>query len=174
MKYLAYLVFIILLFGLNIGFFSLFKLQGVAPNLLLIMVMLFALEKGGLDFFFIAVLSGFFLDFFSGAFFGGYSLGFLLLAFLLNLVVRNFAVFEMNWKFLTGTLLASVLFVDLFIWLYDLLIVKSGLTNTAFINFSLFKRQFLIQFFYNLLLLFPMLRLKDFLQELIQKFTYRF
>lgn len=174
MKYLAYLIFIILLFGLNVGFFSLFKLQGVAPNLLLIMVILFALEKGDLDFFFIAVLSGFFLDFFSGAFFGGYSLGFLLLAFLLNLVVQNFAVFEMNWKFLTGALLASVLFLDFFLWFYNLLILKSGLATAAAVNFGLFQRQFLIQFFYNLLLLFPMLRLKNFVQALIQKITYRF
>jgi len=174
MKYFVYLIFIFLLFSLNIGVFSFFQIHGVIPNLLLIIVVLFALEKGAFDFFFIAILAGFFLDFYSGAFFGGYAFAFLLLGFCLNLVVQNFAVLDINWKFLAGALFFSVLFLDLFLWFYDFIILKSGLLSTSYVNLSLFKRQFLIQFLYNLLLLFPMLLLKEFLQKFIQKITYRF
>ncbi len=45
MKYFVYLIFIFLLFSLNIGVFSFFQIHGVIPNLLLFLVVLFALEK---------------------------------------------------------------------------------------------------------------------------------
>src|SRR3989344_6272424 len=102
MKYLIYLISIIVLLGLNLGLFNNFQINGQIPNLLFLFCLCFSLEKsakggsasGGIDydFFFVSFISGLFLDFYSTSFFGGFTLAFLCLSFLLHLMATNVIV----------------------------------------------------------------------------------
>jgi cell shape-determining protein MreD len=87
MKYLIYLFAIIILLAVNIGLFNNLQIKGQIPNLLFLMTLFFVLEKKSYDFFFISMVSGLFLDFFSTSFFGSFTVALLTLSLLLHFFV---------------------------------------------------------------------------------------
>jgi rod shape-determining protein MreD len=154
MKYLVYIVIVILLLALNIGLFGQYRLFGQIPNLLLLLVIYFALDKKGHDFFFISFVCGLFLDFYSTSFFGGYTLAFLLLATSLYLLAGSFVVLELNWKSLSFLLLGSLFLLKLVLFSYAFLVYKfNWAADYAKLNFSWIS--FIAEYAYNLLLLYP-------------------
>src|SRR5271155_5350447 len=118
MKYVIYLISIIVLLGLNVGLFSNLQIQGQIPNLLLLLTVYFALDKKGYDFFFTAFVCGIFLDFFSPGFFGAFTVAFLILALAINALVNSLMLLEINWKSLTLLLLGALVVVNFSVWLY--------------------------------------------------------
>jgi rod shape-determining protein MreD len=154
MKYLVYLFAIFLLLSLNLGLFNNLQIKGQIPDLLFLMVLYFALEKEGYDFFFIALVSGLILDFYSSGFFGAYALAFLVLAFSLHIFAANMVVVELNWKTLSVALIFCLLALNIFIWLYGLLALKLNFTGTHS-GFKLYISGFPYSLFYNWLLLYP-------------------
>lgn len=171
MKYLIYLLAIVFILGLNVGLFAYLKIGGVAPNLLLIFVMLFSLEKDSYDFFFIALISGIFLDFYSVVTFGSFSIALVLLAYFLHLFVNRLVVFESNWKYLLGILAGSLLLVNIIIWLYSEAMFKLDLIPFP-METKLLLNQVVMGFIYNLLLLYPMYRFTDFVQRVVSSLSY--
>lgn len=152
--------------GINIGLFGNFRIQGQIPNLPLLFLIFFCLGKKDYDFFLVAFFSGFVLDCYSTSFFGGFTLSFLFLAMGFYYLLNYFLVFELNWKSLTSLLLGALLFVNLFLWLYNLLAVKFGLTDTA-IAFRVLMGHFFIQFLYSWLLLYPIYLLFNFISKAV-------
>lgn len=61
-KYLIYFFAIVALLVLNLGLFNNLQIKGQIPNLLFLFSLCFALEKKSFDFFFVAFVSGLFLD----------------------------------------------------------------------------------------------------------------
>ncbi|MCL5666628.1 MAG: hypothetical protein M1383_02560 [Patescibacteria group bacterium] len=161
MKYLIYLLAIILLLGLNAGIFSSFQIKGVMPNLLLLFMVLFSLDRGdsetrdNADFLVIAFLSGLFLDFSSTTFFGSFALAFLLISLVLRLSSRHLLVFEMNWKYYSAALAVSLAALSFFIWFYNLLCFRLGWA-AYLLDGKVLRSGYLISLVYNLLLLYPM------------------
>src|SRR5438132_835918 len=113
MKYLLYIIFVILLLSINVGFFSYFSIWGVVPNLLFLVVIIIALEGKAFGFFYVSVIAGLFLDFYSTSFVGSFTFAFLILSFSLHLLVRNVFMFEINWKYLSGIVLICLLLVNI-------------------------------------------------------------
>lgn len=167
MKYLVYILVIIGLVGLNIGLFNNLQIYGQIPNLLLLLVIYFCLEKKNFDFFFVAFFSGMVLDFFSTNFFGGYTLSFLIVALLLYFLVNNFLVFELNWKILSLLVLGSLILLNIILWLYGLLAFKFGL-STEYVGLKIYAAGFLASFFYNWILSYPMYLFSDFIKKFIE------
>ena len=114
MKYLTYIIAVIFLFSLNIGLFPMLKINGYMPNLLLLLLIFFAFEKEGLDFFFVALLGGLFIDVHSAVFFGSFTLAFLCCALILHLAANQLVILELNWKYLSAAVIFSTLFVPKF------------------------------------------------------------
>ncbi len=154
MKYIIYLILIILLLALNVGFLSYIKIYGAAANLLLLLVILSALHKDIDNFIFIAAVSGIVLDVYTGVFFGSFALAFLFAALLIRLIVERIVVHELDWKYVFLVAMAAIVFTDLFVWQYNLAAWRFSLSDFAF-SFSTIKRHILPELFYNALLLYP-------------------
>jgi len=172
MKYLLYLLAIIILVGINIGLFNNLQIGGQIPNLLLLLVLYFSLDKDSYDFFFLAFVSGIFLDFYSADAFGAFTLAFLLVAISARILSSRVVVLEANWKYLTLLLLGSLLCFDLVVWLYGLAAYSLGL-SLGYVSIRAFTASLIPGFFYNWLLLYPMYMLYDFLKNLIDGLTIR-
>lgn len=170
MKYLIYIIAVILVLGVNIGLFGHLPIYGQVPNLLLLLTIYFSLDKNSYDFFFIAFVSGLFLDSFSAGFFGGFTVSFLVLALLLHLLSGQLLVLELNWKTLALVVLGAFTLVNFCLWLYSWAAFKAGLAPNDF-SIKVLVSNFLPGLFYNLLLLYPMYLISDRLRTLITDFT---
>jgi rod shape-determining protein MreD len=153
-KYIIYFISILLAFGLTAGLFSQVSVLGAVPNIVLLLVVVSALEKGSLDFVFLAILGGLVLDFYSGLFVGSYSFSLLLVGYMLQFVVNNVLVEEVTWYNLLFMVLLSVLVTHGFVYGYNYL-----LFNLHIANFYLDPREFLKLLLpllaYHLLLAYP-------------------
>jgi len=154
MKYLVYTIAIIILFSVNISLFPLLKINGYMPNLLLLLLVFFAVEKEGQDFFFVALLGGLFVDVHSAVFFGSFTLAFLCCALILHLASSQIIIFELNWKYLAGVVIFSTLFVLIFVWFYNFLAIKLG-WYAGDLDFKSLPGKFFTESVYNLLLFYP-------------------
>ncbi|HYV33994.1 MAG TPA: hypothetical protein VE973_04065 [Candidatus Limnocylindria bacterium] len=172
MKYLFYILAIIILLGLNLGIFGNLQVQNQIPNLLLLLVICFSLEKKGFDFFFIAFISGIFLDSFSAGFFGGFTLSLITLGLLIHFLSNNLMVMEINWKSLIVLMLGSLVFVNFTLWLYGLISFKLN-ASPDYVNFHSFISGFAISFLYNLTLLYPMYLFYNILRNNIDSYSIR-
>lgn len=172
MKYLIYLLSIILLLGLNLGIFSGLALRSAAPNLLLLAVIIFAAEKHTNDFFFVAFFSGLFMDIFSGSFIGSFTLAFVSLSLIIHLLVSNVVAYDVNWKYLTALVLGGLLYVSLFVWLYGWLAFKAGWTGLQ-VDLAIFNTKFITRFLYNLLLVFPVYFYVESTKKIVEKYFSR-
>ncbi len=92
MKYVALFFLVTLLAVLQSSVFFFFPVWGVVPNYLILFVVLYLLlekEKSN-EGLFVAGISGFWFDVFSGSFFGIYIIGFLVLAYLFKLICKKY------------------------------------------------------------------------------------
>jgi rod shape-determining protein MreD len=172
MKYVVYLLVLIVLCGLNVGLAPFMQIRGQAPNLLFLLVLVFALDKNSFDFLFLAFFGGLFLDFYSGAFLGSFTFSLLLAGFLLNIAVRQLLVLEINLKYLSLILVPSQAVLFFGFYFYNWIIFKAGL-NPYFLNWKEFLPGFAVAFFYNLLLLYPVYILVGYVKLLLSKYLVR-
>lgn len=172
MKYFIYLIAITILLGINLGLFGTFPINGQIPNLLFLLTICFALEKDGQDFLFIALISGLFLDFYSTSFFGSFAFVFLTLSFCLHLIVKNLLAAELNWKILSLTIVICLVILDLLVWLYGLLAFKFNWISFA-VNFKFLIASFPAALFYNLLLLYPVYLVSNFLKQFVDNLSLK-
>lgn len=172
MKYFIYFLAIIILLGFNLGLFNSLQIQNQIPNLLFLLTLFFALEKKDYDFFFVAAVSGLFLDFYSASFFGGLTFAFLAVSLAAHLFVANILVVEFNWKTLSLALLAALIIFNLLVWAYGLAVFKLNL-GSQYVRIGIFASQFLVSFLYNWLFLYPVYLFFTFLRNFVDNFSIR-
>jgi cell shape-determining protein MreD len=172
MKYIVYLIAIIILLGINVGLFNSLQTQNQIPGLLFLLTLFFALEKKDYDFFFVAVVSGLFLDFYSAGFFGGFTLAFLAVSLCAHLLITNFFAAEFNWKTLSLALLVSLIVFNLIVWAYGLAAFKLNF-SFQYTGIKVFVSQFLVSFLYDWLLLYPVYLYFTFLRNFVDNISIR-
>ena len=172
MKYLIYIISIIILLGINLGLFGNLQILSQVPNLLLLFTLCAALEKKNYDFLYIAFVCGIFLDFFSASFFGGFTLSFLFIALILNFLSNAFVLLELNWKSLSLILFGALLLLNLFLWVYGFIAFWLHWTGD-FNNFKNFSGVFLINLLYNWVLLYPTFIYYSYVRRIIDGFEIR-
>lgn len=148
------------------------RIQGQMPNLLFLLALFFALEKKDYDFFFIALVSGMFLDFYSAGFFGGFTLAFLIVSLCAHLFATDILVIDLNWKTLSLSLLAALIIFYLIVWVYQLSAFKLN-AGSQYTGIKIFTARFLVNFFYNWLLLYPVYLYYTFLRNIVDSLSVR-
>jgi cell shape-determining protein MreD len=172
MKYIAYLISIVLLVGINLGLFTQIPLKGQIPNLLFLFALCASLEKKDFDFFFISFVCGVVLDFYSVGFFGAFTLGLLVVGLCMHFAANNILVLEFNWKSLSGALLSAFLILNLIVWLYGFAAFKLNWAPEP-AGFKIFMGDFIWGLLYNWLLLYPTYLFFNFLRRSLDNFSVR-
>lgn len=150
MKYILYFLAIYVFFVLTVVFQPFFSIYGAFPNLLLLMVMIFAISKDkDYSFLFVAFISGMFLDSYYGNLFGGYMFTFLLLSLGFHILSNHFFSIGLSLKSWAPFILGSVVLFYLILWIYSVILVFINLEDfTLGIQGNFF--QILIEAFYSL------------------------
>ncbi len=172
MKYLIYLIAIIFLLTINLGLFNHLEIKGQIPNLLFLFTLCCVLEKEDFDFFFVALVSGILLDFYSADFFGAFTVAFLIISFFLHLFINKLMFLGLSWKSLSATLIFSLFSLNFMVWLYGLITFKLGWIGHA-TGFKVVLSGFLPALFYNVLLLYPVYVFAIFLKRFINNLYIR-
>lgn len=168
MKYVIYLIVIIILAGIQTGLFPYLKFFGAVPDLLLLFVVGSCLQREAEDAFFVALLCGLFVDLQNGVFVGSYTLSFLLLALLLYLVIGRLVVFELNFKYLVAATVAAVVFTGFLAWLISAAAVHFGWAAAA-IDPHIWRSRLPQEIAYSLILCYPLYSLATWTHNSILK-----
>lgn len=155
MKYLIYIVSIIVLIGIQVGLFSELRFFSAVPNLSLLLVIGFCLQREDTDAFFIAILSGFFLDYNSGLLLGSFASVFFIVALILHMVLHSLVVFEVSIKYLVSITIGVTIFVQVYIWLIHMVGFHYG-WSSLYVDPYVLKTPLFATIFYNCLLAYPM------------------
>jgi len=170
MKYLFYTIAIILLIGIQIGLLPYIQFFTAAPNLLLLMVFVLAIQRDVDELFFVAFVGGLALDVYTGLYLGTFTLTFLFAALALYFAVTEFFVQELSWKYVFTGLLITVVCSSLLEYAYALFVFKAGLTGYP-IPFTIVKLHLVPEIIYNSILLYPMYILVQLLKNVVEHFS---
>lgn len=155
MKTLIYIGIIIVFCGLQAALVPLIGVQGQVPNLLMLLTLVFVLDKTNNDYLFVALFCGLFLDFYSGAFIGTFSFPLLVVSFSASWLLKYVLAVEINMKYLPlilAVFMAGFYFsIVLFSW------AAFRLTwSVSFLPWNIIKEGLFAGFIYNVLFLYPM------------------
>ena len=154
------------------GLFDHLSIKGQIPNLLFLFTLCCILEKEDFDFFFVCLVSGILLDFYSTDFFGAYTLAFLIISFFLHLFINKLMFLGLSWKSLSLTLIFALFSLNFIVWLYVLISFKLGWAGHSQ-DFKVMLTGFLPSLIYNALFLYPVYIFSIYLKEFINNFYIR-
>jgi|SRR3989344_92051 len=167
MKYIIYIIFILLLLAFNTELASMLIGTPFRINLLLFPAVFAALEKKDRDFLFLAILGGLFLDSYNAAPFGSFTVSFLLAASILNWAVKNFWIYEPNLKLLVLSVLFSFFAIEILVRLLAIFLP----TREFVVGFSVFSNFFpavLYASLLHLVLAFPVYGLWQLVRRILE------
>jgi hypothetical protein len=145
------------------------------PGILLALLMFllpYSLEKDSTDFYFLALVSGLFLDAYSGLYFGSFTFSFLILGFLLNLLSRQIFRIEINRKYLVLLVVAAVFWTNAFLWAYNLLMVNLGLAK-QYVIISPFGARTFAEAGYTVVLFYPVYKFAEWVRGFVDRFSLK-
>lgn len=141
MKYLAYLIALILILALDFGILAPVGLGWAVPSILLLMVLCIGMEYGSLDFFFFAVLGGLWMDIYFGLPIGSFLGAYVLVGLAGYIVFQRLLLSESNWKYYFVFAFAAELFLLLWLWAYTNVLLHLhwaviGLSGRQLVHYS--------------------------------------
>ncbi len=172
MKYLIYLLLIIVLCGVSVGLSPLINIRGQVPQLLFLLAFIWSLDRAGWDFLFVAFISGLFLDFYTGSFVGTFSMPLITVCLVFHFIIENFLALELSPKFLAALLLPAQILFGTVYFFYSWLLYKMHLWPIL-PDAKILAEGFIISFFYNLLFLYPIFSLTDYVRMLVRRYFER-
>ena len=154
MKYLVYIIALIISVALTVGLFGNFRLAGVVPDLILLLVVVAAVELESRDFLFLSLAGGIWMDIFYGLPIGSFALGYALCGSLAYALFHSAAALEFNWKYFLSLVAGALILLYGWLWLYTNLLAAAHLSPLR-VNLAQTARHFLFILIYNLILAFP-------------------
>jgi hypothetical protein len=118
MKYLGYLVIIIIMLVLNFGVLAPLGLGWAVPSTILLLVLCIGLEYGSLDFFFFAVIGGLWMDVYFALPIGSFTGAYILAGLAGWLMFQRLLLTEANWKYYLLFVVAAELMMLAWLWAY--------------------------------------------------------
>ena len=172
MKYLIYLVVIIFCIGLSVGVFHLFPIYRAVPQLILLLVIVSSAERHDLDFLFIAIVGGAFMDIVTSVAFGSFILSFMVIGFLIRFLLQGLLLAKSPWKTLPLVAALSIAVQYFWLWLYNGLLfpIKASLSASTFTDSSALAFGAVV---YSVILFFPIYWLVEHLHRFLDSLELR-
>ncbi len=118
MRYIFYLIGIVVIIGITFGLFNVWGWHGLVPNLLLLIIISISLAFNNLDYLIVGFFGGIWFDILYGLPVGSFSIPFVLSGLFSSLAFQRWFFTEVTSKhFILITLLATLL-LNGWLWLY--------------------------------------------------------
>ncbi len=172
MKYIIYSVVIIFLIGIIAGGFHHFTILRAVPQLVLLLVIVVAAERKNLDYLFVAIVGGVFMDFATSVAFGSFTLSFIVIGFVAKFLFDEMLLARSPLKHVPWIVSAAIASQYLWIWLYNGTLIRF---ESAYLPLRLSDTMIMAigAIIYTLILLFPAYWIMDKLNEYIERLEQR-
>ncbi len=154
MKYLLYLLILLLIIGLGFGLLVPLHLAAVIPGLLLVPVVCIAAEYGSLDFLVFAIIGGIWLDLWYGLPVGSFSAILLLIGMFNYLIFHYWLFLEVTGAYYVGSVALSTALFALWPYLYSGFLYRLH-WSSLFLSWSAVWRHGWPMVLWNIVLAFP-------------------
>jgi hypothetical protein len=155
MRYIIYIIIILVNFVLTKDLFGQMTLAGAIPNLNLLFVIIAASESDRLDFLFIAFVAGLVTDIGFGLPIGTFALGFVLAGFLSHVLFHGPLSLSVGWKNFAIVTVVGVTLTYFWTIVFSKLAAVMGVLPFS-LAFGQFWRIIFFTLIYNLILAFPL------------------
>lgn len=118
MRYIIYIILIGAIIGITFGLFGSWGFHGLVPDLILLIVIALSLVFDTLDFLFVALVGGFWLDVVFALPIGSFTIPFVLCGLASSQLLRKWLFSEVQWYHFVGVIIAATLFLKLWLWGY--------------------------------------------------------
>ena len=105
--------------GITFGLFSSWGWNGLVPDLILLIVIALSLVFDGLDYLFVSILGGFWLDVVYGLPIGSFTLPLLFCGAISSFLLRKWLFSEVRWYHFIGAIVAATVLLKFWIWIYS-------------------------------------------------------
>jgi cell shape-determining protein MreD len=172
MKYILYLISIIVVIALTVGGFGELGIGAFVPNILLLIILSVALEYSIADFMFFALIGGIWLDVIYGLPIGSFTLAFVICGGLSTLVFQRVFYSEVNARQFLLVVGVATLLLNLWLWSYTQALHYFHIVPTAISGLQLLRHTpaMLIA---NLILTYPLYALVEIISKTTARWTQR-
>lgn len=146
MRYIIYIVLVGTIVGMTFGLFQTWGWNGFVPDLILLIVLALSLVFDNLDYFFVALIGGFWLDVMFALPIGSFTIPLILCGFASSKFIRKWLFSDIRWYHFVMAIVAATLIMKSWLW---------GYTNLFYIfdwySFSISGKQILNNLIFNIL-----------------------
>lgn len=119
MKYIIYIILVGAIIGTTFGLFGSWGFRGLVPDLILLIVIALSLVFDNLDYLFVALVGGFWMDVVFALPIGSFTLPFVLCGLASSQLLRKWLFSEVEWYHFAGVIIAATIFLKLWLWGYS-------------------------------------------------------
>lgn len=168
MKWLLYILIILVVIIIDQSLFNVFDLGAFAPDLLLLLTLAVVWSFNNFDFLIFAGLGGFWLETVMALPAGSLVVGLILVGSLAYLIINRWLYSEKPWQYFLGAVIVGTILVHVWLWAYTGLLFAFNWTEVV-VNSEALLRTLLPAIFVNILLTYPILIITELLAKLTQR-----
>lgn len=168
MKWIVYILIILLVAIIDQSVFNVFHLGLYAPDLLLLFVLAVVWSFNNYDFLIFAVLGGFWLETLAGLPVGGLILGLIITGSLAYLLINRWLFSEKPWQYFFGAMVVGTILVHVWLWSYTNLLTMFDWSYIT-ISGKMMLRGLLPALLVNSILTYPILIITESVAKITQR-----
>ncbi len=131
MKWIVYIVIILVVVIIDQSLFNVFHLGRYTPDLLLLFILATVWSFNNYDFLIFAVLGGFWLETLSGLPVGSLILGLIITGSLAYVLINRWLFSEKPWQYFFGAMVIGTILVHVWMWLYTSVLAMFGWSHVT-------------------------------------------
>lgn len=170
MKWVIYVVLILLVVVINQTIFRVAGLGFFVPDLLLLLTLSAVWSFNNYDYLIFGILGGTWLEVLSGLPVGSISVGLILIGSLAYMVLNRWLFSEKPWQYFLGAVVAGTMLLRLWLWLLTTFLANLDMVGVT-VGIGYVWRGFLPALAVNLLLIYPVFILTEILARYLQNFS---
>lgn len=119
MRFIIYIFLVGAIVGTTFGLFGVWGFRGLVPDLILLIVIALSLIFDDLDYLFVALVGGFWMDVVFSLPIGSFTIPFVLCGLASSKLLRKWLFSEIKWYHFVAVIIAATLFLKLWLWGYS-------------------------------------------------------
>ncbi|QQS22636.1 hypothetical protein IPM19_03315 [bacterium] len=168
MKWLLYILIILLVVIIDQSVFNVFHLGSFTPDLLLLFTLAVVWSFNNFDFLIFAALGGFWMETMMGFPVGSLIVGLILVGSLAYLVINRWLYSEKPWQYFLGAIIFGTIIVHVWMWAYTGALFAFNWSEVV-VTSGTMLRTLLPAMLLNILLTYPILIITELLAKLTQR-----
>lgn len=168
MKWLLYILLILLVVIIDQSVFNVFHLRSFTPDLLLLFTLAVVWSFNNFDFLIFAALGGFWMEVMTGVPVGSMIVGLILVGSMAYLIINRWLYSEKPWQYFLGAIILGTVIIHVWSWVYTGILFAFKWSPVV-VTSGTMLRSLLPAILVNIVLTYPILIITELLAKLTQR-----